>query len=116
MSVPELAMWSYRLELEEPGDIAGYSVHAVDGDIGKVDRHSIEAGRCCLVVDTGHWIFGRKALLPAGVIERIDHEHRIVYVDRTMDQIREAPEYADEHHDDDDYRNRLAGYYGSLAD
>jgi hypothetical protein len=30
------------------------------------------------VVDTGPWIFGRKVLLPAGVVERIDTvEHKV---------------------------------------
>lgn len=115
MSVPELAMWSYRVEFEDPGDIGGYAVNAVDGHIGKVDKHSIEAGRCCIVVDIGRWLFGKKVLLPAGVIERIDNEHEVVYVDRTKQQIQDAPEYSEGSHEDEDYRNRLSGYYGSMA-
>lgn len=115
MSVSD-AMWSYREDLEDPGDIAGYVVHAIDGHIGKIDRHSIEAGRCCIVVDVGHWIFGKTVLLPAGVVQRIDHEHSEVYVDRTKAQIEAAPEYVEGSHEDEDYRHRLAGHYGSLSD
>ena len=114
MSVPELAMWSYRVALEDPGDIGGYSVHALDGEIGKVDKHSIEAGSCCVVVDTGHW-HHHKVLLPAGVISQIDNEHRVVHIDKTMDEIRNAPEYAEHLHENPDYRGQLGGYYGSLA-
>ena len=114
MSVPELAMWSYRVAIEDPGDIAGYSVHARDGDLGQVDKHSIELGRGCVIVDTGHWIFGKKVMLPAGVIDRIDNEHEVVYVDRTMEEIKNAPEYSDDLHENPDYRGRLAGYYGNL--
>ena len=84
-------------------DLTGYAVEAVDGEIGKVDQ----AGDTDLVVDTGPWIFGRKVLLPAGVVERVDHQARTVHVDRTKDQIREAPEYAEA----PDYRDRLAHYY-----
>jgi hypothetical protein len=85
-------------------DLAGYAVQAVDGEIGKVER----AGDTDLVVDTGPWIFGRTVLLPAGVVERVDHRSRTVHVDRTKEQIKDAPEYADT----PDYRDRLSRYYG----
>jgi hypothetical protein len=62
------------------------------------------------VVDTGAWIFGRTVLLPAGVVERIDTVEKKVYVDRTKDQIKAAPEY-DQTVDDATYRDRLGGYY-----
>ncbi|MEV0713106.1 PRC-barrel domain-containing protein [Asanoa sp. NPDC050611] len=84
-------------------DLTGYAVQAVDGEIGKVEK----AGDTDLVVDTGPWIFGRVVLLPAGVVERVDHQARTVHVDRTKEQIRNAPEYADA----SDYRDRLAHYY-----
>ncbi|GIF49754.1 hypothetical protein DFJ67_2889 [Asanoa ferruginea] len=84
-------------------DLTGYAVMAVDGEIGKVEK----AGETDLVVDTGPWIFGRTVLLPAGVVERVDHRSRTVHVDRTREQIKDAPEYNPE----PDYRDRLAGYY-----
>lgn len=45
-----------------------------------------------LVVDTGPWIFGRKVMLPAGTIERVDWDDQAVYVDRTKDEIKDSPE------------------------
>ena len=84
-------------------DLTGYTVRAVDGEIGKVAK----AGDTDLVVDTGPWIFGRSVLLPAGVVERVDHRSRTVVVDRTKEQIKDAPEYVDT----PDYRDRLAHYY-----
>jgi hypothetical protein len=107
-------MWSYRVEHEDPGDIGGYAVHALDGHIGHVDKHSIEADRSHVIVDTGPWIHEKKVMLPAGLIERIDYEHREIYVNQTKDKIRHAPEYADEIHESPDYRGTLAGYYGRL--
>ena len=84
-------------------DLTGYAVVAVDGEIGKVER----AGETDLVVGNGPWIFGRTVLLPAGVVERVDHRSRTVHVDRTREQIKDAPEYAAAA----DYRDRLARYY-----
>jgi len=34
-------------------------------------------------VDTGPWIFGKKVMLPAGVISRVDHDDEQVFVNRT---------------------------------
>jgi hypothetical protein len=107
--------WEYRTETGLTGDevdldLTGYSIAAVEGDIGHVDEATHEVGSSYLVVDTGPWIFGRKVLLPAGVVERIDTVEKKVYVDRTKDQIKNSPEY-DELDDDATYRDRLGGYY-----
>lgn len=111
MAETDLAIWSYRTDLVDPGDISGYSIHATDGDIGKVDKHDMDAGRNYLLVATGPWIFGRTVMLPAGVVERIDHEHETVYVGVTKDRIKDAPEYRDDGGNDDAYRNDLGDYY-----
>lgn len=105
-------IWSYRVDIDDPGDIGGYSIHAVDGDIGKVDRHDGEAGRAHLLVATGPWIFGKTVMLPAGVIDRVDHEDRTVYVNVTKDQIKNAPEYEEDRAHDQGYRDQLSDYYG----
>ena len=49
------------------------------------------AGTARLVVDTGFWIFGKKRVIPAGTVRRVDDEDRKVYVDMTKDQIKSAP-------------------------
>ncbi len=106
--------WQYRTESWFTGDdvdLTGYSIAATDGDIGHVDEATNELlGSSYLVVDTGPWIFGRKVMLPAGVVERIDTAEKKIYVDRTKDQIKNAPEY-DALADDAQYRDRLGGYY-----
>ena len=70
-------IWTFRTA-EPLGDIdvTGYSVEATDGGIGKVDEATYEVGGSYLVVDTGMWIFGKKVLLPAGSIDRIDPDER----------------------------------------
>ena len=107
----DITIWSYSVDVTDPGDISGYAIHAIDGDIGKVDKHDAEAGSSYLLVATGPWILGKTVMLPAGVIERIDHENETVYVARTKDQIKEAPEYEADRQNDHAYRTDLGGYY-----
>jgi hypothetical protein len=95
-----------------PRNLVGYGVEAEDGSIGKVDDGTYEVGASHLVVDTGPWIFGKKVMLPAGVVRDVDHDDETVYVSRTKDQIKEAPEYDDSLIGDDEYRARLGSYYG----
>lgn len=73
-------MWSYRdTSLSQGGDLIGFDVVATDGSIGKVDAATYDVGESYLVVDTRFWIFGKKRVLPAGVVDRVDHNDRKVY-------------------------------------
>jgi hypothetical protein len=104
--------WSYREDVStQTADLISYKVEAVDGGIGKIDSASNEVNAACLVVDTGPWIFGKKVLLPAGVVNHVDHEEKKVYVDRTKDQIKSAPEFQGDA-TDPIYRDKIGGYYG----
>ncbi|SBT37370.1 PRC-barrel domain-containing protein [Micromonospora narathiwatensis] len=104
--------WSYRDDAGVSGvDLVGYKVEASDGGIGKVDRASHEVNSSYLVVDTGPWIFGKKVLMPAGTVNHVDHDERKVYVDRSKDQIKAAPEYDVSTDTDPAYREKLGGYY-----
>ncbi|MFC8681329.1 PRC-barrel domain-containing protein [Microbacterium ureisolvens] len=110
--------WDYRQSVGRgPGsrDLVGYHVHATDGDIGKIDEASDEVGGSRLVVDTGPWIFGRKVILPAGTVQRVDDDDEKVYVDLTKDQIKNSPEWDQTTAGTDDaYRGRLDTYYGDF--
>jgi hypothetical protein len=92
-------------------DLTGYSVEATDGGIGKVDEATYEASRSYLVVDTGPWIFGKKVLLPAGVVQRIDMDSETVFVNLTKDEIKNAPEFDEATYRNDEYRTRIGTYY-----
>ena len=92
-------------------DLTGYKVEALDGSIGKVDEATMEAGGSSVVVDTGPWIFGKKVLLPAGVIRDVDPDTETVFVNRTKDQIKNAPEFDEKRYRDQDYRNEVGSYY-----
>ena len=95
-------------------NLFGFTLAARDGDIGKVKDAYFDDERWTvryLVVDTGPWIFGRKVMLPAGIVYRIDEEEQKVYVDRSKDEIRQAPEYDESLVADDSYHVRLGSYY-----
>lgn len=111
----QVEIWTYSAESgfdPDMRDIAGFRVEATDGHIGKIDEATYEAGSSYIVVDTGPWIFGKQVLLPAGVIRRIDHDEEKVFVDRTKDQIKNAPEFDEENYKTEDYRSKVGGYYG----
>jgi hypothetical protein len=106
-------IWTYREQTWIGGDFTGYSVEALDGSIGKIDEATNDAGASYIVVDTGPWIFGKKVMLPAGVVSRVDSDEEKVYVNRTKDQIKNAPEFDEDLYRDESYRGQLGGYYGT---
>ena len=93
-------------------DVTGYGVEALDGSIGKVDEATYDTGSSYLIVDTGPWILGKKVMLPAGVIDRVDRDEEKVYVNRTKEQIKNAPEFDPDRSRDETYRSGLGSYYG----
>jgi hypothetical protein len=97
---------------ETHADLSGFSVEALDGSIGKVDEATYDVGASYLVVDTGPWIFGRKVMIPAGVVRGIDEAEEVVFVNRTKEQIKSAPEFEESLARDDTYRSSLGAYYG----
>jgi hypothetical protein len=105
-------MWTYVDQDSWAGtDITGFKVEALDGEIGTVDEATYEVGGSYIVVKTGPWILGRKVMLPAGVISRVDQDAQSVHVNLTKDVIEQAPEFDESTYRDDGYRHDLADYY-----
>ncbi|SEK46021.1 PRC-barrel domain-containing protein [Streptacidiphilus jiangxiensis] len=110
----ESSNWTYRqgTGYQSGMDLAGFEVEATDGRIGKVDKHDDETDARHILVDIGRWIFGRQALLPVGMILKVDPVDRVVYVDRSKDAIKNAPEYDRDRLDGTpDYYQQVSGYY-----
>jgi hypothetical protein len=95
-------------------DVTGFDVEATDGHIGKIDEATYEVGGSYVVVDTGFWIFGKKRLIPAGMVSTVDHDARKVHVSMTKEQVKAAPDY--ERQDwNDDTRLRYSDYYDTYS-
>jgi hypothetical protein len=85
-------LWNWRdTARSQTTDLVGFQVVATDGAIGNIDAATHDVGGSYIVVDTGVWIFGKKRMLPAGIIDRIDYNDRKVSVNLTKDEIRQAP-------------------------
>jgi hypothetical protein len=108
-------MWTFAAGTTPSIDLTGFKVESMDGDIGKVDEATNEVGGSFLIVDTGPWIFGKKAMIPAGLIRDIDPDAETVFVNRTKDEIKNAPEFDETRYSDQTYRNELGSYYSRGA-
>jgi hypothetical protein len=109
--------WTYRdvdtlgVDMTRGVDITGFDVEALDGGIGKVDEATYDVRSSYVVVDTGPWIFGKKVMLPAALIQRVDLDSQTVFVDRTKDEIKHAPEFDESLYQEESYRTNLGSYY-----
>lgn len=113
-SSPTWDAWTHRDPAEErlgESALVGFTVEATDGTIGTIDESTNEVGASYVVVNTGPWILGRTVLLPAATIESIDWPEETVRVDRTKDQIANAPELPEDGSSDLAYREQLGAYY-----
>lgn len=105
-------IWMNRAEgWSDNREVVGYTVHATDGDIGKIDETTTQADRNHIVVDTGFWIFGKKRLIPAGTVVRVDHDDETVHVNMTKAQVKDAPDFDESRRDEDDFYRTHEDYY-----
>src|ERR671923_2531089 len=94
-------------------DIVGYDVEDLQGTIGQIDETSEELVPSFVSVDAMQSPLEKRVILPAAVIERIDHDGRKVYVDRRHEEIKKAPQSSNGETDSDDgYLGELRRYYG----
>jgi len=108
-------MWEYGHDQTDWDDkrLVGYKVEASDGSVGKIDDATTETGANSFVVKTGLPVIGEKVMLPAGLIDRVDHDNKQVYVSATKDQVKDSPSYDESRRQDAAYRDELSGYYSA---
>lgn len=112
-------LWQYRDSTDlvtQDIDLSGFEVMGPDGALGTVDRASKDVHTKYVVVDTGDWAAGRRVLLPAGTVERVDVPARQLYVDRTRSEVAAAPELDPDDEGDVSFEDTLSGYYHGLYD
>jgi hypothetical protein len=72
-----------------------YTILAKDGKVGKVDDFLFDDTTWTIryvVVDTGHWLPGRKVLLSPAAVEQSYWESQQFMVNLTRDQVRKSPD------------------------
>src|SRR5438093_11691903 len=106
-------LWTSQGEVIIAG-LQDFEVEASDDHIGKVDEATYDVGSSYIVVDTGPWILGKKVMLPAGTIDRIDFDEKTIHVDRSQEEIKNAPEFDPSGYAEQEYRLALAEYYSGF--
>ena len=96
-------------------DVTGYSIHATDGEIGKVVDYIVDDTTWevnFLVVETGSWLDSRKVLLAPQWIKEVNWNNSIVIVNITTDAVRNSPEFDPSQPVNKVYEQNLYDYYG----
>jgi hypothetical protein len=87
-------IWTQRLDPPlDPEGIVGFAVEATDAGIGKVAEATETNGIGRLIVDSASWMSEGKVLLPFGIIEHVDFDTETVFLDRSKEEIDNAPEF-----------------------
>lgn len=90
---PNLPVRQDDVHLRSTKEVTGYHIHAADGVIGSVSGFMVDGVNWKiheLAVESGHWYAGKTIfLLPADII-RISYDDSSVFVNLTMEAIRET--------------------------
>jgi sporulation protein YlmC with PRC-barrel domain len=100
------------------GDIRGYHIHALDGEIGHVDDFIIDEDTWSvryLQIDTSNWVGGKTVLLATRWIQRIDPADGKLHVEVTKERIENSPEFDPAQPIDRAFEERLHQHYGLPA-
>jgi uncharacterized protein YrrD len=95
--------------------VAGYAVHARDGDLGHVEDYIIEDASWILrflVVATSNWLAGRRVLISPHWIKSVEWGEGRVTVDLSREEIKDSPEFDSTEPVSADYEGKLHDYYG----
>lgn len=74
----------------------GFRVQALDGEAGRVEQviYWTDPGSPdFVIVDSGRWIFGRKAVLSVDAVEDVDVKNRRLKVSLSKEEVRKSPEF-----------------------
>jgi sporulation protein YlmC with PRC-barrel domain len=82
--------------LRSTRELAGYRIHATDGDIGHVEDFIVDEDRWdirYIVIDTRNWLPGRRVVVSPQWIKKVDWENSKVFVDISCDSVKKSPKY-----------------------
>lgn len=101
--------------LRSVDEVTGYTVHAADGDIGRIaDFFADETDWKIryVLIDTGDWLPGRRVLISPDWIDEVNWLDRTVTVHVTTEQVQNSPEYDPKGTLHREHESRLYEYYG----
>lgn len=95
--------------------VTGYYIGATDGEIGHIDEFILEDADWSihyLVVDTKNWWFGKKVLISAQSVKKIDWATEVVSLDVDRQKVKDSPVYDASTLVDATYDDAFLTYYG----
>ncbi len=93
----------------------GYSIHAADGDIGRVEEFYFDDQTWLvryLVVRAGGLLLNREVLIVPGFIKEADRDVQILYTDLTKEQVKNSPGIETDRPVADQQEIEYYSYYG----
>lgn len=100
--------------LRSTREVSGYTIQASDGEIGHIVDFIIDDETWTIryfIIDTQNWWPGRKVLVSTKWIERVSWGESKVFVNLSLEAIRQSPEYTEESLLNRDYETRLHRHY-----
>src|SRR5471032_753035 len=104
-----------RAMLTTASAINGYAIAASDGELGRVSDFLFDDSSWLirwLVVDTSHWLTGRKVLLPASALGHPDAAAHKFSVRLSKDQVKGSPDVDSELPVSRQMETNIYDYYG----
>ena len=102
--------------LRNAKDLQGLTIHATDGEIGKVDQFYFDDDSWAiryLTVNTGGWLDGRLVLIsPISVTAQADWESKRLHVSLTKKQVENSPSVDTHEPVSRQHEIEYMGYYG----
>ncbi len=100
--------------LRTTNSLIGHSIHATDGDLGKVTEFFFDDVTWrirYMVVETGGWLSGRKVLISPIAMKKPDWDSKILPVALTREQVRKSPDIDTKKTVSRQHELELAGHY-----
>jgi uncharacterized protein YrrD len=104
--------------LRSSDQVKGYVIKASDGEIGSLEDfllHSSGGNIEFLVVDTGHWLPGKKVVICPKLIKEINWKTSVITVHASTEQVKNSPEYNHGQPFSEGDAMTLDNYYGEFV-
>ena len=104
--------------LRSTHNVTGYTKHAIDGKIGDVEDFIVDDTSWkldFLIVDTGHWFPGKKALILPELVKEIKWDNSEVIINVSETDVKNSPEYDQGEVISESYAAKLQNYYGKFV-
>ena len=101
--------------LNAVSSLKGFEIRAKDGSLGTVSDFLFDDSTWkvrWMVVDTGHWLSGRKVLVHPSAVLSAEYGARELDVSLTKTQVKDSPDVRTDRPVSQQMQNDLYGYYG----